>query len=282
MRWFVGGFGVSFPSLLLLFLLLLLSLCLRMPVLSSCCAFIPSLPTLRLSVLRVAAPECPGAVVPPALQWRMSGPDALWLEAPPPPLRPSLQQQPAHARARDLLPNVPARYWWRMRTRASMRAYTCARERVNESALTGEWVIQQEHHPAAPPLLLNSWLPRPPCAAADTKHTAYLFQPRATEHVRIVWLRGSARLIFFQPRDADDSRHIVELQSDEFVAKMWCSLIFNSWTAFDASLTSFCDIPKLQQVRLYIFFNLASPSQSLVLYWFLSPRKCLFLYGILP
>lgn len=175
---------------------------------------------LWLSVLRVAVPECPGAVVPPALQWRMSGPDALWLEAPPARPHSSLSSlslsslsdnssQPARA----LLPDVPARLAY-----AFMRAYTCARQRVNECALTGEWVIQQEHHPAAPPFLLNSWPPRPPCAAADSELSAsFPHRARLSTCVLFDWEGAHASfqyLLFFllvyagsggviEPRDLD-------------------------------------------------------------------------------
>lgn len=94
---------------------------------------------LWLSVLRVAAPECPGAVVPPALQWRMSGPDALWLEAPPSHSSLSLsslsnkQQSSPPARARSLSSTTWPRVW-RMRIHVRAKEWMSALWQGSESS----------------------------------------------------------------------------------------------------------------------------------------------------
>ena len=124
-----------------------LSLCLRLSVSSSCCCCRRcrrrrcccfSIPSPSDCLLRVT--ECPGALVPLALQWRMNGPDAPSTRnpSPPPPPPPPRHRQPARAPFPSLpLPHKRACACPRACVHARAPARVCAR-RVNECGWRSE------------------------------------------------------------------------------------------------------------------------------------------------
>lgn len=105
--------------------------------------------------------ECPGALVPLALQWRMNGPDALWLGTP-------LQlcsARPPHQTC--------------LRVSVFSRARVCVfgsvRKWVNECALGWqEWVIQQNQIQLLPAFLTADYCS---CHASIKTNTAPLLLP---------------------------------------------------------------------------------------------------------
>lgn len=207
----------SFLRLLPLVRLLLLSLRLRQPVLSSRCALIPSLPSLTVCApCRCAGvSRCRCTTRPPVENERPWC--ALIRSAPhstPTPPSPALALPPspvaANQTARARRPPRRARaFGVCVRAPLCLRIHVRAKEWMSalwqgsESSSCSSAPPQQlTYRGRRVPLLIPTGAPPPPSLS---------FSPRAAEHVRIVWLRGSGGGEVIKPRDYRAPGRIISL-----------------------------------------------------------------------